>query len=75
MSTLGCCWQPLIKRKAFCVRPNSSRNRSLLPSGCYLSEVYREVSMKYSFVPISQRKPLRWPNGKRLTLMITTNLA
>ena len=30
--------------------------------------------MKYQFVPISQRKPLRWPNGKRLALMITTNL-
>src|SRR6516162_6212603 len=30
--------------------------------------------MKYKFVPISQRKPLRWPNGKRLAVMITTNL-
>lgn len=30
--------------------------------------------MKYDFVPIPQRKPLRWPNGKRLALMITTNL-
>ena len=30
--------------------------------------------MKYPFVPISERKPLRWPNGKRLALMITTNL-
>jgi hypothetical protein len=30
--------------------------------------------MKYQFVPISQRRPLRWPNGKRLALMITTNL-
>jgi len=24
--------------------------------------------MKYKFVPISQRKPLRWPNGKRLAV-------
>ena len=31
-------------------------------------------SMQYDFVPISQRKPLRWPNGKRLALMLTTNL-
>jgi len=30
--------------------------------------------MKYKFVPISQRKPLRWPKGKRLAVMITTNL-
>ena len=30
--------------------------------------------MKYDFVPISQRKPLRWPNGKRLAVMLTTNL-
>ena len=30
--------------------------------------------MKYDFVPISERKPLRWPNGKRLALMLTTNL-
>ena len=30
--------------------------------------------MKYEFVPIPQRKPLRWPNGKRLAVMITTNL-
>ena len=30
--------------------------------------------MKYPFVPISARKPLRWPNGKRLAVMITTNL-
>ncbi len=30
--------------------------------------------MKYAYVPISQRKPLRWPNGKRLAVMITTNL-
>ena len=30
--------------------------------------------MKYPFVPFPERKPLRWPNGKRLALMITTNL-
>ena len=30
--------------------------------------------MKYPFVPFPQRKPLRWPNGKRLAVMITTNL-
>ena len=30
--------------------------------------------MKYAFVPFPQRKPLRWPNGKRLAVMITTNL-
>jgi hypothetical protein len=31
-------------------------------------------AMKYPFVPFPQRKPLRWPNGKRLAVMITTNL-
>jgi allantoinase len=30
--------------------------------------------MHYDFVPISDRKPLKWPNGKRLALMITLNL-
>ena len=30
--------------------------------------------MHYPFVPMPQRKPLRWPNGKRLALMLTTNL-
>ena len=30
--------------------------------------------MKYDYVPVPQRKPLRWPNGKRLVVMITTNL-
>ena len=30
--------------------------------------------MKYDFVPLPARKPLRWPNGKRLALMITINL-
>ena len=30
--------------------------------------------MHYDFVPISERKPLKWPNGKRLALMITLNL-
>jgi peptidoglycan/xylan/chitin deacetylase (PgdA/CDA1 family) len=30
--------------------------------------------MHYDFVPITERKPLKWPNGKRLALMITLNL-
>ena len=30
--------------------------------------------MRYDFVPMPERKPLRWPNGKRLALMITLNL-
>jgi hypothetical protein len=30
--------------------------------------------MKYKFVPFPARQPLRWPNGKRLAVMITTNL-
>ena len=30
--------------------------------------------MRYPFVPMPQRKPLRWPNGKRMALMLTTNL-
>jgi allantoinase len=30
--------------------------------------------MHYDFVPINERKPLKWPGGKRLALMITLNL-
>jgi peptidoglycan/xylan/chitin deacetylase (PgdA/CDA1 family) len=30
--------------------------------------------MLYDFIPISERKPLRWPKGKRLALLITLNL-
>jgi hypothetical protein len=30
--------------------------------------------MLYDFVPMSERRPLKWPNGKRLALMITFNL-
>ena len=30
--------------------------------------------MHYDFVPISQRKPLVWPDGKRLAMILTTNL-
>ena len=29
--------------------------------------------MHYDFVPFPHRKPLRWPNGKRLALMLTIN--
>jgi peptidoglycan/xylan/chitin deacetylase (PgdA/CDA1 family) len=30
--------------------------------------------MEYDFVPFPARKPLNWPNGKRLAVMFTTNL-
>ncbi len=30
--------------------------------------------MRYDFIPIAHRKPLKWPNGKRLALIMTTNL-
>ena len=30
--------------------------------------------MQYDFVPIVQRKPLKWPGGKRLAVILTTNL-
>jgi len=30
--------------------------------------------MHYKFVPIPHRKPLRWPNGKRMAVILTTNL-
>lgn len=30
--------------------------------------------MHYDFIPISRRKPLVWPNGKRLAVILTTNL-
>jgi len=29
--------------------------------------------MHYDFVPLPQRKPLRWPNGNRLAIILTTN--
>ena len=35
---------------------------------------WQDTSKLYNFVPISERKPLKWPNGKRLALMITINL-
>jgi peptidoglycan/xylan/chitin deacetylase (PgdA/CDA1 family) len=35
---------------------------------------WRDTSKLYDFVPIAERKPLKWPNGKRLALMITINL-
>ena len=28
----------------------------------------------YDYVPMSERKPLKWPNGKRLALLVTLNL-
>ena len=30
--------------------------------------------MQYDFVPIPHRKPLKWPNGMRMAVIITTNL-
>jgi len=30
--------------------------------------------MEYDFVPLPKRKPLRWPNGKRLAVMLTINM-
>jgi allantoinase len=30
--------------------------------------------MHYDFVPIAHRKPLRWPGGKKLAVILTTNL-
>ena len=30
--------------------------------------------MHYDFVPIPNRKPLKWPNGKRMAVILTTNL-
>ena len=30
--------------------------------------------MQYDFVPIPYRKPLKWPNGMRMAVIITTNL-
>ena len=30
--------------------------------------------MHYDFVPFPDRKPLKWPNGKRMAVIITTNL-
>ena len=30
--------------------------------------------MRYDFVPMPHRKPLRWPNGARIALLLTTNL-
>jgi allantoinase len=30
--------------------------------------------MHYDFIPIAHRKPLKWPGGKRLAVILTTNL-
>jgi allantoinase len=30
--------------------------------------------MEYDFVPLSQRQPLKWPNGARIALIVTINL-
>ena len=30
--------------------------------------------MEYDFVPMPHRKPLKWPDGKRLAVMLTLNL-
>ncbi len=30
--------------------------------------------MAYDIVPIAYRKPLKWPNGARLALIVTLNL-
>ncbi|MFP6710135.1 MAG: hypothetical protein VB913_00365 [Rhodospirillales bacterium] len=30
--------------------------------------------MHYDFVPFPERRPLRWPDGKRLAIILTTNL-
>ncbi|MHC9237690.1 polysaccharide deacetylase family protein [Pseudooceanicola sp. 502str34] len=30
--------------------------------------------MHYDFVPLPDRKPLKWPNGKKLAVILTTNL-
>src|SRR5262245_36826975 len=35
---------------------------------------FQDTSMLYDFVPMPERRPLKWPNGKRLALMITLNL-
>ncbi len=34
----------------------------------------QDTQALYDFVPMPERKPLKWPNGKRLALMITLNL-
>src|SRR5262249_7636439 len=33
------------------------------------------IIMQYDFVPIVQRRPFKWPGGKRLAVILTTNLA
>ena len=30
--------------------------------------------MHYDFVPIAHRNPLKWPNGKRLAVILTINM-
>jgi allantoinase len=32
------------------------------------------VTMRYDFVPMPERQPLRWPNGARVAMLITPNL-
>lgn len=33
-----------------------------------------QIYMHYDYVPISKRNPLKWPDGKRVALMLTFNL-
>jgi allantoinase len=33
-----------------------------------------ESGMGYAYVPLPKRKPLRWPNGARLAVIVTSNL-
>src|SRR3569832_89296 len=39
-----------------------------------MEDSLQSTEQLYDYVPLPERKPLRWPNGKRLALMITLNL-
>src|SRR3569833_539547 len=39
-----------------------------------MEDSLQSTEQLYDYVPLPERKPLKWPNGKRLALMITLNL-
>src|SRR6185503_779926 len=58
-------------------RPAEGRHREMVaaPQGRgHQASVSVRAAMRYDYVPMPDRKPLKWPNGQRLVVMITLNL-
>ena len=39
-----------------------------------MEDSLQSTEQLYDYVPLPERKPLKWPNGKRLALLVTLNL-